>query len=280
MGKLAAAIAAVLLSQSPAVSRLAVPDGELVYDAIGAGDPVVFLHGAFMDRGSWDAQLPVFAKRFRVIRYDLRPFGESNRLEKAYSVPDDLRVLLDHLQISRAHLVGHSFGGGAALDFALLHPERVESLTLAAAGPTGFVAPDDERKAAMAIFAAAKEGDEAVLAAWLKHPMWAASQSRPEVLRALEASTRKSLGAFKLQFAPYVPIQPPAVARLGEVKARTLVIVGDRDTPGNRHASDLLAKQIPGATLKVVAGADHALPLGWSREFNEAVLAFISTTRR
>jgi pimeloyl-ACP methyl ester carboxylesterase len=281
MGKLAsAAMTVVLLLQAPGVSRLAVPGGELVYDTVGTGDAVVFLHGAFMDRGSWDAQLPAFAKRFRVVRYDLRPFGESNRLENAYSVPDDLRLLLDHLQIKRAHLVGHSFGGGAALDFALLHPDRVASLTLAAAGPTGFVGPDDERKAAMAIFAAVKEGDEAVLAAWLKHPMWAASQTRPEVLRALEASTRKSLGAFKLQFAPYVPMKPPAVERLGDVKVRTLVVVGDRDTPGNRAASALLAKQIQGATLKIVSGADHALPLGWSREFNDAVLAFISAARR
>jgi pimeloyl-ACP methyl ester carboxylesterase len=281
MGKLAgAAIALAVLAQAPAVSRLTVPGGELVYDVAGSGDAVVFLHGAFMDRGSWDAQLPAFAKRFRVIRYDLRPFGESKRVEKPYSVPEDLRLLLDHLQIARAHLVGHSFGGGAALDFALLYPDRVSTLTLVSAGPSGFVPPEDERRAAGAVFAAVKEGEDAIIAAWLKHPMWAASQSRPEVLRALAASTRKSLAAFTMAAPPFVPMKPPATDRLGEVKAPTLVVVGDRDTPGNRQASDLLAKQIPGATLKVVAGADHALPLGWSRELNEAVLAFISTTRR
>jgi len=277
---IAAAAAAVLIAQTPAGSRLPVPGGELVYEVTGAGDAVVFLHGAFMDRRSWDAQVPAFAKRFRVVRYDLRPFGESNRLDKSYSVPDDLRLLLDHLKIARAHLVGHSFGGGAAIDFALMYPDRVTSLTLVGAGPSGFVPSDEDRKAAGAIFAAVKDGDDAVVAAWLKHPMWAASQSRPEVMRALEGSTRRNLGAFKLPFAPYIPIKPPAMERLGTITAPTLVIVGDRDTPSNRQASDVLAKQIPGATLKVIAGADHAVPLGWPAEFNDAALPFISAARR
>jgi pimeloyl-ACP methyl ester carboxylesterase len=140
--------------------------------------------------------------------------------------------------------------------------------------------PKEEQQAAGAVFAALKEGDDAVIRAWLKHPMWGASQGRPEVLSALERSTRRSLGAFKLSAAPFVPLKPPAVGRLGEVKARTLVIVGDQDTPGNRQASELMGKEIPGAIVKVVPGADHALPLGWSREFNDVVLAFISAARR
>jgi pimeloyl-ACP methyl ester carboxylesterase len=280
MGKLAiAALTGWLLLQSATTSRLAVPGGEIAYDVAGSGEAVVFLHGAFMDRGSWDAQVPVFAKQYRVVRYDIRPFGES-KLEQPYTVHEDLRRLLEHLKIARAHLVGHSFGGGVVLDFALAYPDRVATLTLAGAGPMGFVSPEDERQAAGAVFAAVKQGDDAIIAAWLKHPMWAASQQRPDVLRALDTSTRKSLSAFRLQAPPFVPTKPAAIERLGEIKAPTLVIVGDKDTPGNRQASDLLGKQIPNAQLKVIAGADHALPLGWSAEFNSAVLAFLSTARR
>jgi pimeloyl-ACP methyl ester carboxylesterase len=282
MGNVTSLIAGVFLVmlQNLSPARLVVPGGEVVYDVTGTGDAVVFLHGAFMDRGSWDAQVPDFAKRFRVIRYDIRPFGESNRVDTAYRVADDLNRLLDHLQVARAHLVGHSFGGGAALDFALLHPDRVTSLSLAGAGPSGLTPPEDERQASGAIFAALKDGDDAVIRTWLKHPMWAASQTRPEVLNALEKSTRRSLGAFKLTAPPFVPASPPAIDRLRDVKTPTLILIGDKDTRGNQHASELLAQQIPGATLKVIGGADHALPLGWSREFNDAVLAFISTVRR
>src|SRR6478735_352619 len=98
-------------------ARLEVPGGSIVYDTAGSGEPIVFLHGAFMDRRTWDRQFTFFAQKYRVIRYDLRPFGESTKPETAYVVPDDLLRLLDHLKIDRATLVGHSFGGAAALDF-------------------------------------------------------------------------------------------------------------------------------------------------------------------
>lgn len=281
MGKLivSAFVTAIVFVQGTTTARLSVPGGEVVYDVAGSGAAVVFLHGAFMERGSWAKQFEQFAKQFRAVRYDIRPFGESSRPEKAYNVPDDLLRLLDHLQIARAHLVGHSFGGSVAIDFALLHPSRVASLVLVGAAPNGFAPPDEERKLSGAIFAAVRDGDDAIMSAWLKHPMWAASQSRPDVLAALEASTRRSLAAFRMTFAPYQPVLPPAAGRLGEIKAPTLVMVGDRDTAGNRQASEALAKQIPGAVLKIVPGADHALPLGWAEEFNSAALGFIAAAR-
>jgi pimeloyl-ACP methyl ester carboxylesterase len=131
-----------------------------------------------------------------------------------------------------------------------------------------------------AIFAAVKEGDDAIISAWLKHPMWAVSQGRPEVIKAIESSTRRNLRVFRMTAPPFVPLTPPAVGRLGEIKAPALVVVGDRDTPGNRQASDVLAKQIPGATLRVIAGADHGLPLGWADELNAEALRFLAAARR
>jgi pimeloyl-ACP methyl ester carboxylesterase len=260
--------------------RLAVPGGEVVYDVTGSGPAVVFLHGAFMDRRSWDRQVEPFSRKFQVVRYDIRPFGESSRPEKPYSVPDDLLRLLDQLKIERAHLVGHSFGGTVALDFALLYPDRVASLVLVAAAPGGYRLPPEELKLAGPIFAAAKESDDAVVKAWLAHPMWTVVQSRPDVMKELDASTRRNLAPFKMTFPPYAPVKPQAVERLDSVKARTLVIYGDRDMPGIRQASELMLKQIPGATERVVAGADHALPIGWADQFNAAVMGFIAAARR
>jgi len=280
MGRLIlSAVLAAFLAQTQ-TGLLLVPGGAVAYDRAGTGPAVVLLHGAFMDRQMWDAQMPVFAKQFLVLRYDIRPFGESSQPEKAYSVPDDLRRLLGNLNIDRAHLVGHSFGGSVALDFALLYPERVASLTLAAAPPNGFVGPADERKAAGAVFAAVKNGDDAIVKAWLEHPIWSVSTTRPAVRKVLEAMTRRNLAAFRMTFAPYEPVTPPAIERLAEVRTPTLVLIGDRDTPGNRQAAELLGQKIPGATLRVIAGADHALPLGWADEFNAAVIGFISAARR
>jgi pimeloyl-ACP methyl ester carboxylesterase len=210
----------------------------------------------------------------------MRPFGESTPPREPYSVPDDVRLLLDHLGIDRAHLMGHSFGGGVAVDFALLYPQRVASLVLVSANPSGFGLPEDERKAGMAIFAAVKNGDEAIVSAWVAHPMWAVSRERAALRDELAAITRRNLAPFRMTAPPYRVLTPPAVGRLAEITAPTLVVVGDRDTPGNRKASDLLATQIPAATLRVVPGADHAVPLGWSDALNSATLGFLATARR
>lgn len=272
---------AILTQPAPAMQngRIDVPGGTLAYDAAGAGPAVVFLHGAFMDRKSWDHQFPVFARHFRVVRYDIRPFGESTRPDKPYVVPDDLLQVLDHLKIERAHLVGHSFGGATALDFALLHPDRVASLVLAAAPPNGLAPPPDEVKASAAIFAAIKDGDQAILKAWMDHPIWSVSRTRPEVAKELEAITARNLAIFRMTSAPYAPVKPAAVGRLKDVTAPTLVIVGDADTPGIREGAALEAREIPGATMRIVKGADHGLPIGWADEFNEAVIAFLTARR-
>ena len=76
---------------------------------------------------------------------------------------------------------------------------------------------------------------------------------------------------------PFAPITPPALGRLGEIRSPTLVVTGDRDTPGNRAGSESLAKGIPGARLVVIPGADHAIPIGWAKELNEAVVTFLGS---
>ena len=288
MGQLIVAlvVGVLLVSQArePGValqtSRLAVEGGEIVYDVAGSGPTVVFLHGAFMDRRVWDGQVASFAKLFRVVRYDIRPFGESSQPAKAYKPYDDLLRLLDHLKVDRAHLIGHSFGGTVALDFALVYPERVASLVMAAAGPSGLVAPEEERKHVAAIFAAVKSGDDAIVKAWLDHPMWTAAKTRPDLLKELEASIRRNLGPFRMTSQPYVPLAPAASERLSEVRAPTIAILGDRDMASITQAAELIAKQVPGATVKIIPGADHALPLGWAQEFNAAAIGFIAAARR
>ena len=271
---LATVVATLLVGQSPG-ARLPVSGGEIAYDDAGKGPAVVLLHGGFMERRAWDAQLPALTPRFRVIRYDIRPFGESTRPETPYRMTDDLLQVLDRLRIDRVHLIGHSLGGQLAIDFALAHPGRVASLVLVGAAPSGMVPTPEESKAIAAIFAAVKNGDEAVLKAWLAHPMWSASQDRPDVIKALESSTRRNLAVFKMSSQPFVPMDPPAIKRLRDITAPTLVVIGDRDVPSLRQAAELLARDIPDATLRVVPGADHALPIGWAMELNAAALEFL-----
>jgi pimeloyl-ACP methyl ester carboxylesterase len=261
--------------QVSATIKLPVPGGILAYDEAGRGPAAILLHGAFMDRGAWDLQVPALSPRFRVVRYDIRPFGESTIPEKPYKTTDDVLAVMEALKIDRAHLIGHSFGGGIAVDVALAHPERVASLVLVNSGVTGQQMPADEQKEAMAVFTAAREGPDKAVAAWMRLGLWAASRDKPDVMKAIERSTGRSAKAFTMASPPFEPMTPPAIGRLGEIRTPTLIVTGDRDTPGNRAGSEMLAMGIAGAKLLVIRGADHAIPIGWARELNEAVLAFL-----
>ena len=222
--------------------------------------------------------MPALAERYRTVRYDLRPFGESTVPDQPYKTTDDLLAVMDALKIERAHLMGHSFGGGVAIDFALAHPARVASLVLVNSGVTGAAMPADEQKEAMQVFVSARESEAKAVEAWLGLGLWSASRERPEVMKAIERSTAPNAARFRMAAPPFAPITPPAIDRLSEIRsAATLVVTGDRDTPGNRAGSDALAKGIPGARLVVIPGADHAVPIGWAKELNEAVLAFLAS---
>jgi pimeloyl-ACP methyl ester carboxylesterase len=102
---------------------------------MGEGGDAVMIHGLFASLAFWYMSvMPALALRFRVTAYDLRGHGYSDVPDSGYSSADmaaDLAGLLDQLGIERAHLIAHSFGGAVALQYALLRPDRVLSLTLA-----------------------------------------------------------------------------------------------------------------------------------------------------
>src|SRR5262249_44738056 len=114
----------------------------LYYETKGRGAPVIFIHGGQMDRRMWDAQFDVFAKEYRVIRYDIRGFGKSDTPTNAYSDAGDLHALLQHLRVKKATLIGLSLGAAVAVDFALVHGENVDALVLVCPGLGGFLFQD------------------------------------------------------------------------------------------------------------------------------------------
>lgn len=105
------------------------------YRCLGEGSNVVLLHGLAANQAFWHLKVLLsLARSHRVTIYDLRGHGYSGMPPSGYTsaaMAEDLHHLLNHLNIARADLVGHSFGGCVALNFALLHPERVATLTIA-----------------------------------------------------------------------------------------------------------------------------------------------------
>src|SRR5690242_14712282 len=92
----------------------------LCYEVAGSGHPLVLVHGFTLDKSMWDDQFSIFAERYKVIRYDLRGHGKSAvpGAEGFYHA-DDLKGLLDHLGVGRAHLIGLSLGAAIVTEFTL-----------------------------------------------------------------------------------------------------------------------------------------------------------------
>ncbi|WP_228718247.1 alpha/beta fold hydrolase [Kitasatospora acidiphila] len=111
------------------------------YDSGGDGPPVVLLHPGVGDAGIWEPMLPGLTARYRVIRYDVRGYGNSPAPTVPYSMPADLVSVLDHFDLERVALVGCSMGGATALALAVEHPERVSALALLCPGVNGYEWP-------------------------------------------------------------------------------------------------------------------------------------------
>jgi 3-oxoadipate enol-lactonase len=115
---------------------MAMPDGtQIAWEEAGSGPPVVLVHGLGSHRGRWEVQMPaLLAAGFRVIRLDMRGFGESRSALDVYAMPellDDLERFVDGVGLDTFHLVGHSLGGMVTLSYAVKHPKRLRSLTAA-----------------------------------------------------------------------------------------------------------------------------------------------------
>src|SRR5689334_22806733 len=109
------------------------PRPHLALDVQGDGPLLLFLHGIGGNRTNWRAQLPAFAPHFKAVAWDARGYGASDDYEGPLAFDDfiaDLLRVIDWFGVKRAHLAGLSMGGRIAMRFALLHPDRVATLTL------------------------------------------------------------------------------------------------------------------------------------------------------
>ncbi len=104
--------------------------GKIFYEVAGEGDAILFIHGLFLDSRLWDAQFHALAKTNKVIRFDLRGFGHSEITEESFANYDDIKALLEFLDVRKTHVVGLSLGALIALELAIVYPELVERLVL------------------------------------------------------------------------------------------------------------------------------------------------------
>ena len=274
------ALAAPPATQGVDTGFVTVPGGRLYYESLGTGRPVVLLHGGNLDRRMWDEQLPVLTLHFHVIRYDARGFGRSTPADTTFEARHDLYALLQHLAVPRVSLVGLSLGGRIASDFALDHPEMVDRLVLAGPGLSGWrdwSAEDSTWHVATRRAGNAHDSIGMALA-WLTSDYMRAAMEHPQLATRLRViasdNARYWMGLFR-QGDLEREADPPALGRLSAIRAPTLLLVGDGDSPVIRRIVDTLASSIPGSTVVLIRGAGHMVNMERPVEFNRVVLEFL-----
>jgi 3-oxoadipate enol-lactonase len=266
-------VAVCLSSAVIAQSRTGTSSAGLYYEVVGAGDPVVLIHAFSVDRRMWDPQMPALQGRFTVIRYDLRGHGKSGAPSAPYSTSDDLRSVLDALDVRRAALVGLSAGSQVATDFALASPDRVTRLVLTSPGLGGMTLPPLPWM--QPVFQAAGAGEpERAARLWAETPIMALRRDTSAAATLVDLVVSNSrLWTYRTN--PVQPLTPPAIKRLSEIKCPTLVVLGGDDLPHIKEAGNLLMNGIGGAKLVTIPGAGHIVNFDARERFNEELVRFL-----
>ena len=271
---------------SPIQSGIVDVNGAHVYyEMCGAGAPLVLLHAGIADCRQWDDQIEAFAAHYQVIRYDHRGWGRSNAPAGPVAFHDDLAGVLRALGIQHAHVLGISMGGTIAIDFTLIHPRMVDALVLVGSWLSGF--PAEASPAEEAIWTSFEEAlnardfdraNQLEVDLKLTGIHRRSEQVDPAVRERLLSMHR---GAFdrldeRELMRPWLHPEPPAAARLGEIRAPALIMYGDLDVPAVPQIAAHLERGIQGARTVVMRGTAHVPNMERPQEFNGIVLDFLA----
>ena len=250
--------------------------GELYVERAGSGPAVVLLHSGTTDGSMWDEQVPALVDGHTVVRFDARGHGRSSTPTADWRPDDDVLAVLDALGIERATLVGNSYGGATALDFALMHPDRMRSLVLAGPGinPMRFEDPFVRRYHQVQAEAVAAGDAEAFVEAFLRYgvdgPHRTPEQTPPavrETIRAMAVRTVRnhyaSAGAM---------LTRDAADRLEEITAPTLFVMGELEASDVFRVVADAHERMPRADRVDLPGAGHMTNMEQPEVFNRVLL--------
>lgn len=261
---------------------------KIYFETAGAGPDLVFVHAGVTDSRMWEPQFEAFPGRFRVARYDHRGFGKSKMPDEPYTLRDDLLSVVRHLGIAKATFVGCSMGGATVVDFALEHREMVTALVLVGSGVSGLNDPKelsaDTLKHFTEFFTLIRDKDvegarEMDAKYWIDGP----SRDPSQIDLAYRTRARQlhrenfSIDRFAHQEQP---LNPPAIGRLREITAPTLVVIGDNDSPDLVKLADRLAGEIPNASLVTIKNAAHLPSQEHPTQFNGLLDNFLTRLPR
>ena len=253
---------------------------DMYYENAGQGEPLLLIHGLGSSARNWEGQVRYFAKKYRVVTYDLRGHGRSSKPPGPYSMrtfAEDTAALLAALEAAPAHVVGISMGGMIAFELAVCYPDLLKSLVIVNSVPDMRVTSPREylemwprflilkalgvRRMGMALgkrlFPKTEQEEQRRIFA----ERWAQNDKR-----AYETALRAVLG-WSVE------------AHLGEIRCPVLVIAADKDY-WPLDVKQAYVKKMPDARLAVIADARHAVAAEKPDEFNRILDEFLASQSR
>ena len=243
--------------------------------------PVLMIQGLGASKNAWNLQRIAMATRFRIISFDNRGAGRSDKPTVPFTLEqmaDDALAVLDAAGIETAHVVGASMGGVISQIVAVKHPHRVRSLTLVCTACRNH----PWRQELLQSWAKTAE-EKGMIEVGKEAAQWVMS---PRSFRRLvpaftwmgPLAALRPRHSFVSQIDAILNTREDLVDQLSTITAPTMVIVGNQDILTPRGDSEEIAERIPNAELVVISGAAHGLMMEHSSTFNKILIEFLQRT--
>ena len=267
---------------------------KLHYEEVGQGEPVILLHAHSLDLRMWDDVISDLAKNYRVIRYDLRGYGQSGMPEVGFGFlhADDLCNLMDSLHIQKAHLAGLSLGGMTVADFVALYPDRVLSATISSGALSGS---PDRRAATKSILKIYNDTVFQIRRQEIKKNL---KKGVPELKKEWKAGMKfisgkhyrgikKDLNRMIDDWQAWQLTHPEIDALIGAQADSLLVrqkkqppilfLIGQYDSKGSKRSMQRMAALCKNSKIKILSEAGHLTVMESPREFLREMEAFMAS---
>ena len=255
---------------------------KLFYETRGAGEPLVLISGFASGAWLWFRQIEKLSQHFQVVTFDPCGIGkskiDSNTTISISAMADDVAQILDELRIEKASILGTSFGGFVAQDFALRYPERLNKLILACTsfGGENHVLPSNFE--VLAAFGSTENLNNPDRIRKFMIPAFTKDfvQNNFEIVEQTcklreQNEVPATVYLQQLQSATTFDVE----AKIAKIEAETLVITGDRDQVVPVQNSINLANSIPDAKLEIIENSGHLFFIEQAEKFNKIVIDFI-----
>jgi pimeloyl-ACP methyl ester carboxylesterase len=262
---------------------LVINGNRLYYETTGQGEPLILLHSGIADSRMWQPQIKQLAEHYQVITLDFRGYGKTVYQAGQFWYYEDVYSLAKHLQLVPVNIIGCSLGGRVAIELALQYPTVVKSLILLSPGLKGYeytnrntLSWDNKLEKLIAL----DKKDE--VADLLVH-IWVVGlrRKRRNVDRGVTAFVKEMIldnYDAVVDRVEEAELGFEVIPRLGEIKAHTLVIVGDEDLPDMLTISQIITTEISQAERIIVPNVAHKINLEMVDYTTNLILSFLGTS--